>query len=39
MYNTFRSKQFIVSAKSTILQKLFALLNKENDIELKFERS
>ena len=39
MQNLFKSKQFIVQAKGQILQKLFALMNKENLVELNFERS
>ena len=35
----FKSKQFIVHAKGQILQKLYDLMNKQNNIDMHFERS
>lgn len=35
----FKSKQFIVQCKATVLQRLNALINRENGVELNFERS
>lgn len=39
MQALFKSKQFIVHAKAQILQRLNSVVNKENDMELNFERS
>ena len=35
----FKSKQFVVHCKSTVLQKLNQLINRENGMDLQFERS
>lgn len=39
MQALFKSKQFVVQVKAQILQKLYSLMNKENDMNINFERS